>query len=315
MQFREILAIGKISMHHIKATFDKLLHYLNEVLRDNPSLLKKKLRPGPKYRFTDIDVVALSLTSDCLGLNSENYLFAALNSNYKDDFPHLLSRRQFNDRRKALRKDIEAVWKAISQKMDKNRKTQDIYVIDSMPLRLCRKSRSNWSTICKDDRKLKPKVGWNSVHEEWFYGFKLNIICTGEGVIKSFKIDESTKHDIHYLDELDDGFRGCRIVGDKGYISKGRKEYLFDEFKIQLETPPKANQKNQKPFAYSRVRKRIETLFSQLDKQFKIQENYAKTFNGYLTRIHSKICALTLIQYINKCNERPISLLQYALCA
>jgi hypothetical protein len=286
MQFREILAIGKISMHHIKATFDKLLHYLNEVLRDNPSLLKKKLRPGPKYRFTDIDVVALSLTSDCLGLNSENYLFAALNSNYKDDFPHLLSRRQFNDRRKALRKDIEAVWKAISQKMDKNRKTQDIYVIDSMPLRLCRKSRSNWSTICKD-----------------------------EGVIKSFKIDESTKHDIHYLDELDDGFRGCRIVGDKGYISKGRKEYLFDEFKIQLETPPKANQKNQKPFAYSRVRKRIETLFSQLDKQFKIQENYAKTFNGYLTRIHSKICALTLIQYINKCNERPISLLQYALCA
>jgi hypothetical protein len=41
-------------------------------------------------------------------------------------------------------------------------------------------------------------------------------------------------------------------------------------------------------------------LFSQLCDQFLIRRNYAKTFEGFKTRILAKITALTLIQYINK---------------
>ena len=47
-------------------------------------------------------------------------------------------------------------------------------------------------------------------------------------------------------------------------------------------------------------RKRIETLFSQLCDQFMIRRNYAKSFQGFKTRILAKITALTLVQYINK---------------
>ena len=50
----------------------------------------------------------------------------------------------------------------------------------------------------------------------------------------------------------------------------------------------------------SKSRKRIETLFSQLCDQFMIRRNYAKSFDGFKTRIMSKISALTVIQYINK---------------
>ncbi|MGV0956781.1 hypothetical protein ACTS91_10235 [Empedobacter falsenii] len=46
-------------------------------------------------------------------------------------------------------------------------------------------------------------------------------------------------------------------------------------------------------------RKRIETLFSQLCDQFKIRNNYAKSFNGFKTRVLSKITALTFIQFVN----------------
>jgi len=49
---------------------------------------------------------------------------------------------------------------------------------------------------------------------------------------------------------------------------------------------------------------RIETLFSQLFSQlcdqFTIRRNYAKTFEGFKTRILAEITALTTIQYINK---------------
>jgi hypothetical protein len=45
---------------------------------------------------------------------------------------------------------------------------------------------------------------------------------------------------------------------------------------------------------------RIETLFSQLCDQFMIRRNYAKTFEGFKTRILAKITTVTVIQYLNK---------------
>ena len=62
------------------------------------------------------------------------------------------------------------------------------------------------------------------------------------------------------------------------------------------------NQKNYKrqPYIFRKKRKRIETLFSQLCDQFMIRRNYAKSFEGFKTRVLSKITALTVIQYINK---------------
>ena len=60
------------------------------------------------------------------------------------------------------------------------------------------------------------------------------------------------------------------------------------------------NQKNYKRQPYIFRKKRIETLFSQLCDQFMIRRNYAKSFEGFKTRVLSKITALTVIQYINK---------------
>ena len=64
----------------------------------------------------------------------------------------------------------------------------------------------------------------------------------------------------------------------------------------------RSNQKEYKkqPYIFRKKRKRIETLFSQLCDQFMIRRNYAKSFQGFKTRILSKITALTVVQYINK---------------
>jgi len=62
------------------------------------------------------------------------------------------------------------------------------------------------------------------------------------------------------------------------------------------------NQKEYKPQPYSfkKSRKRIETLFSQFCGQFMIRRNYAKSFDGFKTRVLAKISAMTIVQYINK---------------
>jgi len=62
------------------------------------------------------------------------------------------------------------------------------------------------------------------------------------------------------------------------------------------------------PYIFRKSRKRIETLFFQLCDQFLIRRNYAKTFEGFKTRVLAKITALTLVQYTNIfIFERPLN--------
>lgn len=91
------------------------------------------------------------------------------------------------------------------------------------------------------------------------------------------------------------------LIGDKGYIGKEIQLNLFETANIRLETPMRNNQANYKAFPklFRKARKRLETLFSQLCDQFMIRRNYARKFDGFRTRILSKITALTAIQFIN----------------
>ena len=59
----------------------------------------RKIR-GPVPKFSDLEVVALSLTAETENIDSEKWLFNYKLQEYKDNIPNLISRRPFNDRRK-----------------------------------------------------------------------------------------------------------------------------------------------------------------------------------------------------------------------
>jgi len=76
------------------------------------------------------------------------------------------------------------------------------------------------------------------------------------------------------------------------------------------------NQVNYKPqfYPFKKVRKRIETVFSQLDDQFMMIRNYAKGVTGLFSRILAKVSAMTILQYINKfITNQPIGKVKHAL--
>ena len=103
--------------------------------------------------------------------------------------------------------------------------------------------------------------------------------------------------------------------GDKGYIGADVQLDLFETAHIRLECPYRLNQKDWKPtfIPFAKARKRIETLFSQLTDQFLVIRNYAKITNGLFARIIGKISALTILQYVNFINDKPIGRIKYAL--
>ena len=117
------------------------------------------------------------------------------------------------------------------------------------------------------------------------------------------------------IEFLKNKFENVVILGDKGYLSQSIQMDLFNYQNIRLEVPLRKNQIEYQPQAYilRKSRKRIETLFSQLCDQFKIRNNYAKTFVGFKTRILAKITALNVIQLINKQNNRNINNLKISI--
>ncbi|MDR2806461.1 MAG: hypothetical protein LBB85_12680 [Dysgonamonadaceae bacterium] len=58
----------------------------------------------------------------------------------------------------------------------------------------------------------------------------------------------------------------------------------------------------------------METLFSQWNDPFVLLRNYAKDVAGIFIRILAKITSITVLQYMNKVDNRPIGQIKHALC-
>ena len=114
---------------------------------------------------------------------------------------------------------------------------EDHYVIDSMPLEVCKISRSNRSTICSENIVSAPNHGYCASQDMEFYGYKLHAVCSVEGVIKHFDLSPTSVHDIHYLNDVKELMSGCQVIGDKGYLSKPLQLDLFETSNINLHTP------------------------------------------------------------------------------
>jgi Transposase DDE domain len=300
-------------MHNIKTNFDKILTVIKDILGDEITDKGNYKRRGTVPGFSDIEVIALSLTAECLSIDSENYLFSKLNKEYVDEFKNIISRRQYNDRRKLLFEKTERVRKLMAERI--NRQT-DVFAIDSMPIEICKMSRMQRNKMGKESEHHSPDKGYCASQKKYFYGYKLHSVCSAAGVIQSLDLTKASVHDIHYLKDVQELFRNCIISGDKGYIGRQQQINLFETAGIQLEVPLRNNQQEQKPVIriLKKVRKRIETVFSQLCDQFMIQRNYAKSFTGFKSRILAKVAAMTILQFLNKfVNNQPIGRIKHTL--
>ena len=264
-------------MHYLRSKFDKILgivkHSLKNIVNEHGNVPKR----GKKPDFSDTEVIALSLLSECLMFDSENYFITLLHNNYKSEFPNLIERSWYNRRRRKFSALKEIVRKNLVHALVQG---EDTFIIDSMPIEICRFSRAKRARICSQDYNKAPSYGYCAAQNSTYYGYKLHGISTVNGVITSFDLSKVNVHDIEYLKDIRTHYANCLLLGDKAYLSDPMQLELFEDNGLLLKTPMRMNQKNyhKQPAVFRRVRKRIETIFSQFCDQFKIQRNYAKTF-------------------------------------
>lgn len=276
-------------MNNLQANYERILEVLRKISNEN---LLSYQRRVPKLK--DLELISLVLTAEFMGIDSENHLFRHI----PDTLGQKIDRSVYNRRKRRLAGKINEIRLKLARSFNEFEK---LFIIDSMPLEVCKLSRSNTSKICKDAEYCYPNRGFCASQQMHFYGYKLHAVCSVKGVFQSVDLSPASVHDIHYLKDIREQLSDCSLLGDKGYLSSEIQIDLFNYAHIELETPKRVNQKDYKPqfYLFKKQRKRIETLFSQLCDQFMIRRNYAKSFEGFKTRLLAKITALTVVQFIN----------------
>jgi hypothetical protein len=167
----------------------------------------------------------------------------------------------------------------------------EIYVIDSLPIPVCRRVRAS---RC---RKVRGKVycGYCAAKGEKYFGWKLPVLCTQTGIPVTFELLPAALHDLTPLHELASVWpSGAFLLGDKGYISAADKQTLLLETGVRL-VPQHRNYMEPNTFleqAYLRWhRKSIETFNSLLEKMG-VQRLHARTNSGLDLKIHPSFLAL-----------------------
>ena len=245
-------------------------------------------------KLGNMELVALNLTAEYMSINTELQLFRAIKGTYLEG---MIERSVYNKRRRRLFDYTEAIRKRLSGAFAQ---FTDVFVLDSMPTPICRYARAGRSGICAT-YAIRPSHGYCASQKSSYYGYKLHAVCDRNGVFHSFDLAPAHIHDVNYLKDVKTDLSNCTLIGDRGYISAEYQVDLFTSSNIELSVPMRKNQKGYVKFPKERgrIRKRIETNFSQLKDQFNWATNHAKSFLGLGTRLLSKITSFTMIQYLN----------------
>lgn len=264
-------------------------------------------------KLSDNQIITMSIWSYVEDIYSELNLYRRIKLDLPAIYATLPDRSNFNRRRRRLQYLVDEVQASL---VDQLLDDEDTFVVDSMPLPVCRYARASRLKILKDDDVLAPSYGYKHIDKQSFFGFKLHLSIGANGLINKYILSEAALHDVRMLPSLTTGLQErSKILADKGYISKSIQTSLFEVNQITLITPSKRGMAPNKQWTKSkaRARKRIETTFSQLVDQFRIITNFSKKVDGYLVRLTSRIAAFTCLQYLNSENNRPLNHLRDAI--
>ena len=247
-------------------------------------------------KLSDSEIITISICGELFGIDSEKAWFSFVKKNYKHLFPKLGSRSRFNRTRRALLPITELLREKLLSECSMS--YSQYFIIDSFPLKVCKFGRAHF---CKTFRCDGADYGKCPSKKETYFGYKVHAMITLEGFITTFEITPASVDDREGLRDLTDGLSDITILGDKGYVG----EHLLEEQKEQgicLMSLKRSNSKRNWPNSVKqlifRLRRRVETVFSQLSEQLNAERVLAKSFQGLCTRLVNKILAHNLCMVI-----------------
>lgn len=251
--------------------------------RQNTSLDKRR-------KLSDAQVITTVIVSAKYFYGNQHAACVYMHEHYGFDMP---DKSNFNRILHQLSDLISQLFYHLSA-IFKHLNLESVYIIDSFPVCVCKNIRIKRSKLIKGEEFR----GFNASKKEYFYGFKIHLICTGTGIPVEFLITAGSVHDNTALQIMDiDLPENSHLYGDKAYLNDQVKELLLEFEQIKLKAATKKNSIEPNTWAQELenkyFRKTIENTFSEITYKFP-KKIHAVTAAGFLLKLLISIITLIL---------------------
>jgi hypothetical protein len=197
--------------------------------------------------------------------------------------PHHIDKSRFNRRLHAIGEDVSMLFLQIGQLIKEVAKCKS-FILDSFPIPVCDNIRISRSKLIKGPGYR----GWQASMRRYFYGIKVHLITTDQGIPVEFCIVAGGEADVKGLEQLPFALRdGSEVYADAAYTNYGVEDMLAQEgIILRSQRKSNAHRKDSLFLAYlkEQVRKRIETTISCIKGLF-LRKLHAVTLKGFLIKV------------------------------
>ena len=253
-------------------------------------------RPGPPVRVSDAELVALAVCQALMGISSDRQFLGLVAYRLPGWFPHLPVQSQYNRRLRGLTGLLTVVQQRLARLLDAGgARLADGTLIGVANYAGCA-ARSGFAGTAA--------YGYCASKSEWVWGVRLVLRADRRGLPLGYTLVPANEHEYEPLLDLVEA--GETVIADKGLWGRAYNQRM-ECAQVQLLTPARertaANHGRERALASARLT--IESVFSNLKEQMRLERHLAKTPRGLAQRIAQRLLALTIGILLNTINGRP----------
>lgn len=241
-------------------------------------------------KFTDSQVLTTAIVSALYFNGNQSSALSYMRSHM---FKNTIHKSGFTKRLHRVRElllflffEIGRIFKYIDCELE--------YIIDSFPVKVCHNIRIKRCKLFQGEQYR----GYNASKREYFYGLKVHLITTKEGIPVELYFVAGKEHDSQILQRMyHDLPPESSLYGDSGYTDYEIEDLFKEVEQVSLQITRKSNskRKDQPYVAYMKkvMRKIIETSISQICSLMPKRIS-AVTPNGFIIKLILFVMALQI---------------------
>src|SRR3954463_9764229 len=247
---------------------------------------------------SDAELVALAVAQAAIRISSDRQFLGLIGRVLPGWFPHLPDQTQYNRRLRGLVELMSIVQQRLARWLDAGGvRLSDGTLIGSANSPGCDK-RSEFAGFAR--------FGFAKSQHRFVYGVRLVLLTDARGLPLGYTIVPANEKEYEPLADRLTGTAAEVVIGDKGFWGRDYAQRLAAAG-TRLLTPDKtrtaANLGRERALASTRLV--IESVFSNLKEQMRLEHHRARTPAGLAVRIAQRILALTLGMLLNTPAGRP----------
>jgi hypothetical protein len=252
---------------------------------------------GPAPKLSDSEVLTIEIVGEFLGMDTDKGIHLFFRRHYGEWFPTLgeVHRTTFARQAANLWKVKEDLWQELLALTPHD---PTFAICDSMPLPACLFARAYRCSRFKG----KAAFGKDILLKQTFYGFRVHVRVCWPGIISRFSVAPANAHELSVVPELLESTGRGLAVGDRNYWSPETREELAQSTGVELLAPYRSKQRDPLPERsafLSRLRYRIDTVFSQLTERYSMKRVWAKDLWHLASRLLRKVLSHTVAFLLN----------------